>query len=76
MRHEVAKENLFVLTIPCFGSVVLGLKAEPSRDQQMHDKLQQFLDFRDEKRTRLASNFLDILIDNAEQKLKQKGGAV
>ena len=59
------------------GSVlsVLGLKATPSQDQQMHDKLQQLLDFRDEKRTRLASNFLDILVDIAEQKLKQKGGS-
>ncbi len=36
--------------------------------QQLHDKLQQLLDFRNEKRTRLASLFLDVMIDSSKQK--------
>ena len=69
MKH--LRRTFLCSLVPASVLSVLGLKATPSLDQQMHDKLQQLLDFRDEKRTRLASNFLDILVDIAEQ----NGGA-
>ena len=46
------------------------LKQSRADDEQLHKKLQQLLDFREEKRTRLTSDFLDVMIDTAK---KRKG---